>query len=135
MKSFSKIIRRYRIIDRHRNPWGIFLRIPVYILLFFALWEHNFFLILISFICEVFLWLFIPPVTKTFSFIERTISVEIKWLKSPATLEKIISYVLLLSAVLSVIIGLWENSIYITSSGFFLLMLFNILMNYIAKKN
>jgi len=126
-------VKKHRIIERHKNPWGIFLRIPIYLFIFWAIWNHLISLLIIAFGFEICLWLLIPPVTETLSFIEKIIQIEILWAKARLDVLKILSVTIFIFAVLAIITGLWTHNRLSIVGGLIGLIVFNLLMKGVAK--
>jgi hypothetical protein len=100
MLKLKEYAHNHRIIERHKNPFGIFIRIPTYLLLFWGLYNHSSLAIAIALSIEVGLWLLIPPAIKTFKFINEVVKNELLWLKAKFSTIKFISAVLLCIAML-----------------------------------
>ena len=130
----KRYIGRLQLVDRHKNPLGICLRIPIYLLLFFSIWNHYLHFILIGILLEICLWTLIPPVTKTFKFIDEIIQNELLWLKAKIDISKTLSLIFLIGALVIISIGFWIHSFILIGSGFVSMILFNLTMNYIVKK-
>ena len=134
MERLKAFAAKYRIVERHKNPIGIFLRIPVYLLIFWALWVHNYLYIAIGLLFEFGLWFLVPPVQKSFNFIEEIVATEIAWLKAKTSPIKILSILLLIAALALISIGLWIHSWKIIIISLSLLIVFNLLMNKIGRQ-
>ncbi len=133
MEKLKAFAAKYRIVERHKNPIGIFLQIPVYLLIFWALWAHSYLIIAFGLLFEIGLWVFIPPVRKSFNFIEEVVVTEINWLKAKASPIKILSILILITAIGFAIIGLWIHSWKIIIISLASLIVFNLLMNKIGR--
>jgi len=83
---------------------------------------------------EILNWRFMPPVEKTYSFIQDIISIELNWLNANNSILKMVSIILLLGFVIFVMIGLWFHLIQLIVGGFISLIAFNVLMNKIGKR-
>ena len=134
MKNFKKLISERQIIERHKNPLGIFMRIPVYLLLFWSLWAHHLPLIIFTLFVDIILWLFIPPVSHTYPFIESIVKMEVAWIRAEFTRLKLLSILLLVVSVTASIMGLWYHKIVLVLIGFLGLVIFNGIMNKLTKE-
>ena len=132
MSKISRFIFKYKLVERHKNPTGVFMRIPVYLLLFWGLWSHTWFNIVFALLMELALW-FLRPVEESLPFIEKVIAVEIAWFEAPRTWIKLVSYLFLSIALPGVGFGLWLHNWWIIAAGILFLIFFNLLMNYIGK--
>lgn len=121
------------LIQRHKNPFGIFLRILIYPLIAYGLWEHAPIIILLGLIAEVLNWTMMPPVEKTLGFIQNVIDIELGWLNAENTVAKKVSIGLFGLFPLLMGIGLWVHSIILIGITFGVLIVFNLLMQKIAK--
>jgi len=121
------------IIKRHKNPFGIFVRIFIYPLIAYGVWTHNACIIIIGCVMEIFNWRFMPPVEYTYSFIQDIVTIELNWLNACNSVLKTVSIILLIVFVIFTVIGLWFHLIQLIVGGFVSLIAFNVLMNKIGK--
>ena len=122
-----------RMVDRHRNPLGIFLRIPLYLFLFWALWFHQKHMIGLVLLIDLLLWFFIPPVAPRSRFVDEIIAIEIAWFQSNFSWMKLLSFLILLTGLVAIGLGLWVHTMLLIGMGFLNLIVFNILMRAIAR--
>lgn len=123
------------IINRHRNPFGIFLRIPNTLLLAYGLWYHLPMAISTGVIGELSLWLLIPPVNRSFTLIEQVIDLELRWMFAPMSFSKTVSFITLTVALVAVISGIWIHSVVHILTGLICFIIFNTLMRSIAHRH
>ena len=129
------ITKKSTVIKRHKNPLGIFLRIIIFPFIAYNVWQHNIILVSLGIAAEVLNWTIIPPVEKTFFFIQHFIDIELNWLKSPRSPKKTVSFLLLFLFVVFLFLGLWLHIWELIPGSFIALICFNFLMNHIAKIN
>jgi hypothetical protein len=123
------------IINRHRNPFGIFLRIPNTLLLAYGLWYHLPMALSTGVIGELSLWLLIPPVNRSFSVIDQVIELELRWMFAPMSFLKIVSFILLTAALVAIISGIWIHSVVRILTGLICFIIFNTVMRSIARRH
>ena len=102
----------HRLIQRHKNPFGLALRVITYLLIGYALWHHNLGLISLLLLVDFMNWFLMPMVKpKNESKIVNTIvEKEIAFIKSPITVAKFFSILTGFTLVLFLIIGLWNHN-------------------------
>lgn len=123
-----------KIIQRHRNPFGIFSRMFIYPLIGIGAWQHRLELVIVGVVLEVLLWTAVPPVNKTFGFIEDAIKSELDWLNAPPGAQKTISFALLALFPIVLFTGLWTHSLRLLAASMGLIITFYFLMHHVAAK-
>jgi hypothetical protein len=109
------------------------LKVPAYLLLFWGLWNHYRSIIVIALCIEISLWFFIPPAAQTFNFIDNIVENELLWLKAKNDNFKALSLFLFFASVAAIMTGLWVHHYILIIMGLIGLILFNLIMNRIAK--
>ncbi len=122
------------LIQRHKNPFGIFLRILIYPLIAYGLWKHAPIIILVGLAAEILNWTVMPPVDKTLRFIQNVIDIELRWLNAENTAIKKVSIGLFGLFPVLMGVGLWVHSVVLIMIAFGILIVFNLLMQMIAKR-
>ena len=121
-------------IKRHRNPLGILARIVVYPVMGWGVWRHRLELVAAGLACEASLWTVMPPVEKTFGFLEQAIETELEWLNAPAGPQKTLSFVLLAAFPTLVVTGLWTRSRRVLAGSAGVISAFGLLMRRVAAE-
>lgn len=111
-----------QLIQRHKNPIGLLLRVATYVVFGFALWKHSINLIFLMIFIDLLNWFFMPMVKpkNELKIVNKVVQIEINWIKSPWTNFKILT---LCSGILFLIlvgIGLWMHNLYLLVSCFIL---------------
>lgn len=129
---------KQKLINRHKNPIGLILRVINYITIAYALWRHNLNLILFLIFVDFLNWFFMPEVKPEhkFKIINQIVQKEIDWIKSPWTLTKKISFFLGISLFICLGIGLWKHNYILLSTSFILMaILKQIILKMFKRKN
>ncbi|MCB0636506.1 MAG: hypothetical protein KDC54_07795 [Lewinella sp.] len=134
MGRFRQRLSAEQLIARHKNPLGIFGRIPVWALLFWSLWALELVVTALALVLELGLWLLIPPIRITLPFIEEIIQTELAWWRAPLEGRKSVSVGLLMAAIGLAAAGLWMHRWPVVAGGLLGLITFNLLMKLIARK-
>ncbi|MCI5056408.1 MAG: hypothetical protein MRY83_09895 [Flavobacteriales bacterium] len=103
---------KYKLIQRHKNPLGLALRVITYFLIGYAVWNHKLSLILLLFLVDLLNWFFMPMVKpeNESKVINTIIEKEIAVLTSPITVTKIFSILTGFTLVILLTIGLWNHN-------------------------
>jgi uncharacterized membrane protein YdbT with pleckstrin-like domain len=107
------------LIKRHKNPLGILLRVFIYPVIAYGVWNHNLVIIGIGCTIEFLNWRAMPAVEHTYAFIQEIITIELRWLNAKKSVAKTISIILLVLFIVLVLIGLWFHSALLIVGGFF----------------
>lgn len=128
------IARDAKVINRHRNPLGIFSRVFVYPIIAVGAWQHRPKLMAAGVVSEALLWTVVPPVEQTFGFIEDAIETELEWANAPPSPQKSLSLALLALFPAFLLTGLWRRSRGLLTASAGLMLTFYLLMRRIAGR-
>ena len=128
------ISRDAELIKRHRNPLGIFSRVFIYPLIGVGAWRHRPELLVAGLTFEALLWTAVPPVEKTFGFVEDAIEMELDWLNAPPGAQKSLSFALLALFPIVLFAGLWRHSRRLLATSAGIIVVFYFLMRRVAAK-
>lgn len=105
------MIDKQQMIQRHKNPLGLALRVATYFMIGYGLWSHKTVLILVLLLIDLLNWFFMPPVIpeNESKIIATIVKHEIAWLKSPLDITKFISILVALTLCILIVIGLWHH--------------------------
>jgi len=104
--------RNHILIQRHKNPFGLTLRVITYLLIGYALWNHNLVLILLLLLVDFVNWFFMPMVKpeNESKIVNTVVEKEIAFLKSPTTIAKVFSIFTGFALIFLLTIGLWKQN-------------------------
>ena len=102
---------KQKLIQRHKNPIGLILRVLNYMAIGCALWWHIVNLILLLIIFDVANWFFMPTVNpkKEVKIVNKIVQAEIDWIKSPMNLLKVFSIITGVGLFILLGVGLWDH--------------------------
>jgi hypothetical protein len=121
-----------KLVRRHKNPVGIFVRAILYPLITVGLWSHEWPLILLAISLEILNWLAMPPVRSTFGFIEQAIDLELRWLHAPSSVRKTLSIITLCLFPTLLASGAWLHDLTLLGGSILVILSFYALMRGIA---
>lgn len=103
---------KHKLIQRHKNPFGLALRGITYFLIGYALWKHKLVLILLLLLVDLMNWFFMPMVKpeNESKIISTIVEKEIAFLRNPITVVKIFSILTGFILVILLTIGLWVHN-------------------------
>ncbi len=114
---------------------GIFSRVFIYPLIGVGAWRHRLELLVAGVTFEALLWTAVPPVEKTFGFVEDAIEMELDWLNAPPGVQKSLSFALLALFPIILFAGLWKHSRRLLAASAGLIVVFYFLMRRVAAKS
>jgi len=102
---------KYKLIQRHKNPLGLALRVITYFLIGYALWKQKLGLILLLLLVDLVNWFFMPMVKSESEskVINTIIEKEIAFIKSPRSAAKSFSIFTGFALVILLAFGLWNH--------------------------
>ncbi len=103
---------KQKLIQRHKNPFGLALRVVSYFMIGVGLWSHQLALIIVFLFLDILNWFFMPMVKpeNESNMVNKIVQQEIAWLKSPLSVSKLISFITGLILVLLLTTGLWNHN-------------------------
>ncbi|MCW5517610.1 hypothetical protein [Muriicola sp. Z0-33] len=103
---------KQKLIQRHKNPIGLILRLITYIAICYSLWMHNINLLLLLIILDISNWFFMPMVNpkSELKIVNKVVETEIDWIKSPLNLIKYFSIITGLGLFILLGVGLWKHN-------------------------
>ncbi len=122
---------RQKLLNRHKNPIGLVLRVINYFGIGYALWTHDINLIALLVLADLLNWFFMPMVKpkNELEIVNKIVQQEIEWIKSPWTFTKKISVVIGLGLFICLGVGIWRHHwIWLTVSFILLVILKQILL-------
>ena len=102
----------HRLIQRHKNPFGLALRVITYLLIGYALWHHNLGLISLLILVDFMNWFLMPMVKaeNESTIVNSIVEKEIAFLKSPTTIAKSFSIFTGFALIFLLTMGLWKQN-------------------------
>lgn len=126
-----------KLIQRHKNPIGLLLRLISYIGIAISLWYQNELAIIIIVLIDLFNWFFMPMVkpNNEIEIVNKVVELEIDWIKSPFSILKLISIIsgLALFGVLGY--GLWTHNWVLLIIAFILIGILKQILLKISSQN
>lgn len=106
------MIDKQKLIQRHKNPVGLSLRVVTYLMIGFGFWSHQLALIMGFLLVDILNWIFMPAVKpeNESRIVNAIVEKEIVWLKSPTSIAKMLSIVTGAALILLLFIGLWNQN-------------------------
>jgi len=103
---------KHKLIQRHKNPFGLALRVITYFLIGYGLWGHKLELIILLLLIDSMNWFFMPMVKpeNESKIINTIVEKEIAFLTSPTSVAKVFSIFTGFTLVLLLAIGLWNQN-------------------------
>ena len=103
---------KQKLIQRHKNPIGLCLRVINYLAIGCALWWHNINFIFLLIMLDMVNWFFMPMVNpkNELKLVNKVVQIEIDWIKSPFNLWKFFSILVGLALFILLGIGLWKHN-------------------------
>lgn len=117
------------LIDRHRNPFGLMLRVATFLAMAAALWAHQPLAALACLGIEAANWRLMPPWRRPLPIIDRVIASELAFLAAPAGPAKTAALALLALAAIVLVIGLWSHSLPVLLAGLAIMACFGLAMH------
>lgn len=108
---------REAFLARHRNPWGMALRLLTFIGLGWALWAHAAGLAIALVLVDAANWLLMPPRERAPAFAEAIIARELAFLARPMSAAKALAVVGFAGGLAVLGIGLWMHDGWIIALG------------------
>lgn len=121
---------KQRLIQRHKNPVGLILRVINYIAIGYALWWHNINLLLLLIVLDIMNWFFMPKVNpkRESKIVNSIVQAEINWIKSPSSSLKFFSIIMGFGLFILLIIGLWKHDLILLVIAFVAVSVFKHLL-------
>jgi len=103
---------KQKLVQRHKNPFGLALRVITYFLIGYGLWVHKMELIMLLVLLDLMNWFWMPMVKPEYEskMINTIVEKEIVWLKSPFGIPKCFSILTGVVLVVLLVIALWERN-------------------------
>ncbi len=100
-----------KIMDRNRNPVSWALCLILLVLALYAVWLHNWIMIVVFILCYIIILFFFPKPKKRNAFIDKIMDASIDWLRNSSIIEKVVLYSIGFAAFVIFIYGLWEHKL------------------------
>lgn len=125
-------MQRDALIARHRNPFGLALRVATFLALAASLWAHQPLAALACLGIELANWRLMPPWRGPLPIIDRVIDIELAFLAAPAGPAKTTALALLALAAILLVIGLWSHALPLLLAGLAAMAGFGLTMHRLA---